>query len=141
MAAGDFYFAINATFRFFLENYGEEALHRYWTAMGKEYFEPLSRRFQAGGLPEVEKYWTEFFETEPSGEVEVTRSNDRVEIEVKKCPALFWLRDHDREEVACYCRHCEFVSKEIASNAGLSFELEGGGGACHQTFIGEEGAS
>lgn len=134
MAAGDFYFAINATFRFFLKNYGEEGLKKYWKAMGQEYFAPLSKRFKNGGLAEVEGYWNDFFANEPGGEVNVSRSKDRVDIEVKKCPALSWLREHDREEVSCYCQHCEFVSMEVASNAEMVFKLEGGGGSCHQVF-------
>lgn len=134
MAAGDFYFAINATFRFFLENYGEEALHRYWTALGRGYYAPLAQRFRDGGLAEVERYWREFFAEEPGAEVEVARHGDRVEIEVNRCPAIHWLREHDREEVEGYCRHCEFVSKAIVANSGMNFELRGGGGSCHQTF-------
>ncbi len=140
MAAGDFYFAINATFRFFLKNYGEEALHNYWRSMGREYFAPLSTRFKEGGLTEVEKYWKEFFREEPGGKVNITRSENRVDIEVEKCPALSWLREHERDEVDCFCQHCHFVSTEIATNAEMDFKLEGGGGSCHQVFFQREGS-
>jgi len=135
MAAGDFYFAINATFRFFLEKYGEEALTRYWESLGEDYYAPLSQRFKAGSLDEVEKYWREFFEREPGGEVDVTQTDGRVEIEVRDCPAIRWLRENNREIVPCYCRHCHHVSTAIASKAGLEFLLEGGGGACRQSFL------
>ena len=53
MAAPDFYFAINATFRFIEERWGEEALNRYWDAMGRGYYAPLSARFRSGGLAAV----------------------------------------------------------------------------------------
>lgn len=136
MAAGDFYFAINATFRFILNNYGEQALIDYWRAMGAEYFAPLTERFRNGGLDEVERYWREFFAVEPGGDVAVLQQDGRVTIDVRDCPAIRWLRAHHRDIVPQYCQHCHHVSTAIAERAGLSFTLEGGGGACKQTFCG-----
>lgn len=137
MAAPDFYFAINATFRHFYETYGEEALIAYWEAMGDEYFDALSRRFREGGLEAVESYWRDFFAGEPGGEVEVTRQGQRVEIAVKDCPAIRHLRLHGREIMPLYCRHCHHVSSVIARKAGLGFQLQGGGGTCQQAFFRE----
>ncbi|MCG3199438.1 MAG: hypothetical protein GHCLOJNM_03953 [bacterium] len=134
MPAGDFYFAINATFRFLLERFGEEALVEYWRAMGKDYFAPLSQRFREGGLAEVERYWRDFFKAEPGGLVEVRQEGDRVEIEVHECPAIGWLRAAGREVVPCYCLHCHHVNRAIAEDSGFTFALQGGGGSCHQTF-------
>ncbi len=37
MSAGDFYFAINATFRFIHDSWGKEALIDYWSSMAQEY--------------------------------------------------------------------------------------------------------
>jgi hypothetical protein len=134
MAAGDFYFAINATFRFFLNHYGSQGLIDYWHAMGSEYYAPLAERFQTGGLTEVETYWRDFFANEPGGRVGVERQGDTVRIDVQECPAIAWLKMHNREIVPDYCRHCHHVSTAIAERAGMGFELEGGGGSCHQTF-------
>ncbi|MBM3289629.1 MAG: hypothetical protein FJY92_05710 [Candidatus Hydrogenedentes bacterium] len=133
MAAGDFYFAINATFRFVLDNYGEQALIDYWRAMGEEYFAPLSARFREGGLDEVERYWREFFAAEPGGDVDVSHKDDAVVIDVRDCPAIRWLRANGRAIVPQYCAHCHHVSGAIAGRAGLAFALEGGGGTCRQT--------
>ncbi|NUM53854.1 MAG: hypothetical protein HUU46_09450 [Candidatus Hydrogenedentes bacterium] len=134
MAAGDFYFAINATFRFILNNYGEQALIDYWRSMGEEYFAPLSERFRSGGLDEVESYWRTFFAAEPGGDVHVAQQDGCVTIDVRDCPAIRWLRANGRDIVPHYCRHCHHVSTAVASRAGLTFTLEGGGGTCKQTF-------
>lgn len=134
MAAGDFYFAINATFRFFLDRYGEDALVAYWRAIGQEYFAPLIARFRNGGLDAVEQYWADFFRAEPGGDVRVGRRDDEVEIDVRDCPAIRWLRTHHRDIVAPYCQHCHHVSSAIAEGAGLTFSLDGGGGVCRQVF-------
>ena len=83
MAAGDFYFAINATFRFFQDRYGQAALETYWRALGKGYYRPLIERFRSEGLPGVESYWRDFFEKEPGGAVSVSRKDNVVEIDVR----------------------------------------------------------
>lgn len=134
MPAADFYFAINATFRYILDNHGEQALIGYWRAMGERYFAPLSERFRAGGLDEVERYWRAFFDKEPGGDVRVEQSDDRVLVDVRDCPAIGWLRANGREIVPLYCQHCHHVSSAVASSAGLAFALEGGGGSCRQSF-------
>lgn len=134
MAAADFYFAINATFRHLYQNYGEAALIAYWQALGEEYFDFLSRRFREGRLDAVAEYWSEFFAAEPGGEVDVIRHIDRVEILVLECPAIQHLRRHGREIMPLYCRHCHHVSSAIARKASLGFQLQGGNGRCHQTF-------
>lgn len=134
MAAADFYFAINATFRHIHDTYGEQALIEYWEAMGGEFYRPVSERFREGGLHAVETYWKEFFAAEPGGSVGVQRREASVEIRVDDCPAIHHLRANGREVMPLYCRHCHHVSRVIAENAGIEFHLEGGGGACRQVF-------
>lgn len=140
MAAPDFYFAINATFRHIYNTYGEEALIAYWEAMGQEYFHYLSEQFREGGLAAVEKYWREFFNQEPGGDVEVSRKADGVEVRVNRCPAIAHLRAHHREILPLYCRHCDHISRVIARNAGMGFSLEGGMGRCRQVFAARTGS-
>jgi len=134
MAAGDFYFAVNATFRFIHDKWGEEALIDYWRSLGGEYYAFLADRFRTGGLDEVERYWREYFAAEPDGDVLVRRRGDEVEIEVRDCPAIRWLKEGGRSIMPLYCRHCDHVSTAIAERAGLVFRLEGGGGTCRQVF-------
>jgi hypothetical protein len=138
MAAPDFYFAINATFRFIEGRWGEAGLERYWEAMAAEHFAPLSARFRSGGLDEVEAYWRGFFAVEPGGRVDVRREGSRIALHVEECPAIRHLREHGRDVMPRYCRHCRVVSAKIAENAGLSFAMEGGDGACMQWW-GSEG--
>lgn len=134
MSAGDFYFAINSTFRFIHDTWGREALIDYWTTMAREYHAEVTQRFQEGGLPAVQQYWTDYFSDEPGGDVEVSLTEQGVEIDVRDCPAIRWLKDGEREIVPYYCEHCHYVSTAIAEPAGMGFRLKGGGGACHQLF-------
>ena len=139
MAAADFYFAINATFRHIHRRFGQEALYAYWRAMAREYFADLVQRFEQGGLEAVQEYWRDFFETEPGGEVTVQREGPEVIIDVRTCPAIKHLKANKREIMPLYCQHCDVINRELAKNAHLEFHMSGGDGSCRQVFSRKEG--
>ena len=132
--AADFYFAINATFRFILQQLGMAALREYWTELGRDYFSPVVARWKTEGLPGVADYWEAFFRAEPGAVVEVKREPRRVVLDVIRCPAIQHLRDSRREIVPCFCQHCYFVEEAMAAGAGLTVRIEGGNGRCTHTY-------
>ncbi len=131
----DFYYAINATFRFVLTRSGIGKLREYWGELGAGYFKPVSDQWTQCGLAGVADYWRAFFQAEPGAEVEVQELADEVRLEVKRCPAIHHLRENGREIVPCFCQHCYFVSEAIAGPAGLSVRVQGGNGSCVQKFM------
>ena len=135
VGAADFYFAINATFRFILDRLGVEGLRRYWKDMGENYYAPVSSRWCDGGLPAVADYWRAFFKAEPGAEVEVAEQESEVRVQVNVCPAIKHLRDHGRQIVPCFCQHCHFVSEAMAESANLTVRVKGGNGSCVQRFL------
>jgi hypothetical protein len=135
VGAADFYFAINATFRFIQAKLGPEALRRYWRELGTGYYAPVSAAWRRGGLPAVGIYWREFFLAEPASAVQVTTAQDCVTVEVHSCPAFRHLRAAGREIFPCFCEHCYYVSEAIAAPAGFTVRVQGGNGACVQRFM------
>ena len=131
----DFYFAINATFRFILGRFGMDTLRRYWRDMGAGYHKPVSERWLQEGLPAVAAHWRAFFEAEPGAEVKVIDAADEVRLEVRRCPMIKHLREHQREIVPCLCQHCYYVSEAMAAPAGLTVRISGGNGAYTQRFL------
>jgi hypothetical protein len=134
VGAADFYFAINATFRFIQQRLGMDGLKKYWAELGANYFAPVTARWKARGLPGVAEYWRAFFAAEPGAEVEVSEAADAVTLNVKVCPAIRHLRASRREIFSCYCQHCYFVSEAMAAPAGLAVRVTGGNGSCRQVF-------
>jgi hypothetical protein len=134
MAAPDFYYGINATFRHIHDRYGEHELIRYWETMGREYFAPLTQRFRQGGSQAIAGYWREFFDEEPGAEVDIACEDDRVILDVRTCPAIKHLRAGGRDIMPLYCDHCTHVSRGFCDPAGYEVEVEGGMGSCRQTF-------
>ncbi|MEZ5385977.1 MAG: hypothetical protein R3F13_10730 [Prosthecobacter sp.] len=131
----DFYFAVNATFRFILNRFGIEKLKDYWRDIGANYYRPVTKQWMSGGLPAVADYWRTFFKAEPGAEVDVQEMTNEVRVEVKVCPLIQHLRKHGREVVPCFCQHCYFVSETIAAPAGLTVRVDGGNGRCVQRFV------
>jgi hypothetical protein len=135
VGAADFYLAINATFRFIYEKMGIVGLRRYWSELGRNYFAPVTQRWKSRGLAGVTEYWQAFFAAEPGAQVEFTQTADSVALEVKVCPAIHHLRQHQRTILPCFCQHCYFVSEAMAEPAGLTVRVSGGNGSCRQTFF------
>lgn len=135
VGAADFYFAINATFRFVQDKFGADGLRRYWTDLGERYFAPVSARWRRGGMPAVAEYWRAFFDAEPRAEIEVRNTPDAVTLDVRVCPAIRHLRAHGRKIVPAFCQHCYFIGDAMAAPAGLTVRVEGGNGSCRQSFM------
>ncbi len=132
--SADFYFAINATFRYLMARQGHDGWRRYLEEMGRGYFAPVNRQWAQGGLTAVARYWRAFFAAEPGAVVEVTERPDRVELHVRECPAIKHLRAGGREIVREYCQHCFHLGAARAEAAGLTMRLTGGNGSCCHTF-------
>lgn len=132
--SADFYYAINATFRFILGRLGYDGWKRYLEEMGRTYFAPVNQQWAREGLPAVARYWREFFAAEPGAVVDVVVKPDRVEVHVKECPAIKHLRAGQRSIVPEYCRHCQITGSARAEAAGLVMRLHGGNGSCCHTF-------
>ena len=130
----DFFYGINATFRFVLQRLGRDGWQRYLEEMGRDYFTPVNRRWSQGGLKAVARYWRAFFAAEPGAVVEVVEQPDRVEVRVSECPVIKHLRAGGREIVREYCQHCYFLGTARAEAAGLTMRLDGGDGSCCHTY-------
>ncbi len=132
--AADFYFAINATFRFIEKKFGKPGWITYLGDLGKRYFEPVNAQWREGGLPAVAAYWRAFFAAEPGGEVEVREESGGVTIDVVRCPAIAHLRSAGRTIVPFFCEHCYHLGASRAAASGLTFRLKGGDGSCTHRY-------
>ena len=130
----DFYYGINATFRFIIRRLGLDGWRSYLEEMGRGYFAAANQQWSDGGLNAVARYWRAFFAAEPGAVVDVVEQADRVEVHVRECPAIKHLRAGGREIVREYCQHCYFLGAARAEAAGLTMRLSGGSGSCCHTY-------
>lgn len=135
MSAPDFYFAVNATARHILGEYGKEVLVDYWRSLGREYYAARIDRWREGGAAAIAEDWREYFLHEPNADVLTTTSGAVAELDIRTCPAIKHLRDSGREILDCYCEHCDHTCGAMAQAAGYRFERTGGMGSCRQRFV------
>jgi hypothetical protein len=133
--AADFYFAINATFRFIQDRLGQQGWITYLRQLGARYFAPVNDSWRQGGLPAVAGYWRAFFAAEPGGAVEVREEAGTVVLDIGRCPAIHHLKTHAREIVPSYCEHCYHLGQARAEAAGMALRLEGGDGQCRHVYF------
>jgi len=132
--AADFYFAINATFRFIADKLGPDGWVSWLRDMAADYYRPVWEQWRRGGLDSVARYLDAAFAAEPGAVYRVLQQPDEVVLEITECPALKHLRAHGREIVPFYCQHCQHQFGTMAGLAGLSMALRGGNGSCTQVF-------
>ncbi len=131
---GEFYRALNATFRYIDGKKGRSHLEKFWEDHGKNYMAPIWKKWKAGGLDAIALYWRAFFAHEPGAEVKVTANQEFVDIRVSVCPAIKHLKETDWEIFPHYCQHCYFVSEAAAQQSGYTIRVDGGNGTCSQRF-------
>jgi hypothetical protein len=134
MSAPDFYFANNAMFRYIHDQFGRDALIRYWRDLGTEYYRGRTLKWRDGPMADIALDWRTYFEKEPQAEVVVTHDDTSVTLEVQVCPAIKHLRDNNREIVPYFCEHCDQVTGAMAELASCQFSRIGGMGSCRQTI-------
>ena len=135
MGSPDFFFAVNGIFRHLHDAHGMPALVRYWRQLGRDYYRSRWEKWRTGGAEAVARDWREYFAREPAADVDVAVVNRAIELNVRVCPAIKHLRDHQREIVPYFCDHCDHVCGAMAEAAGFAFERSGGMGSCRQRFV------
>ncbi len=135
MSAPDFYFAINATARHILEEYGKDVLIDYWRSLGREYYRGRIVQWREGGAAVIAEDWQQYFLREPNAVVEAAVDGEIVELDIRTCPAIKHLRDSGRVILDCFCEHCDHTCGAMAEAAGYRFERAGGMGSCRQRFV------
>ena len=134
MAAPDFYFAVNATFRHLHDRFGKDALVRYWRDLGRDYYAPRWQKW-TNNTAALADDWRNYFAKEPGADINVSNTEHEVELNVHVCPAIKHLRENNREIVPYFCEHCDHICGAMAEASGYTFERVGGMGACQQRFV------
>jgi len=132
--SADFYFAINATFRFLIERRGIPGWIAYLKDLATDYYRPVWLEWKSGGLKSVAQYIQAAFQAEPGAVFKLSEARETLVLEVIACSAIRHLRLSNREIVPEFCQHCYFQYSTIAKLAGLHMRLQGGNRRCTQTF-------
>ena len=137
MSAPDFYFGVNATFRYIYEREGYDALVTYWQNLGRDYYQSRWERWRDNSLQNLADDWENYFQHEPQSQVSVTtdQTSQSVLLDIHVCPAIKHLNDNSREIMPHFCEHCDHITGAMAQKSGYRFQRTGGMGTCQQQFV------
>ena len=134
VAAPDFYFAINATFRHLHDVYGKAALIDYWRSLGREYYQSRTERWKNGDLQTVAADWHDYFAEEPRAVVDVTVVEQR-ELTSRSARPLNTFATTIATSWRISASTAITFAPAMAETAGYAFHREGGKGKCRQRFV------
>ena len=132
ITALDFFGVYCATFEYIERTYGHEALEKYWAEyIADRFLAHLEALVAEKGIEGMKEYWGHTLAEEEAG-YEITATEDSFRIDMHDCPALRWLREHDRMTYDDYCAHCPALYKRIMNRNGYSYQYEydPGAGRC-----------
>ena len=122
----DFYFAVNATFRFIINHFGYEKLQEYWRDIGTRYYKPVSEQWKLrrsrrrGGL--LARILCSGARREV---VDVMQSADEVRLEVKHMPGRSSICAITGARSCLLLPALLFVSEAMAAPAGMTVRITG----------------
>ncbi len=124
-AIREWYGGYSMIYRWFEDNFGEEALEEYWHYIAREVYTPLADKFREGGPAYIAAYFPEII-LEDEGKLIVESDKDSVTVEILECPDYIWQTYYDqgfsmpRDN---YYRSYEVIYGDVAKMAGYDFEM------------------
>jgi len=132
----DFHGSMSYGLQYLYEKYGEKEMVLYLKELARTVYRPLTEGLKMRGLPALEEHWDYIFTIE-NGDFEIGyEENDVLFLKVKKCPAIFHMREHNYQIADKYCEHCRIINEEICHPAGYecSVKYDQNKGSCIQKF-------
>ncbi|MBE6651564.1 MAG: hypothetical protein E7613_09690 [Ruminococcaceae bacterium] len=121
----DFHLLGDNALKYCAETLGEEKLVDFLQGFTKNYYAPLIKEIQDGGLSVLEKWFAKKYETEEASEVLHTELSDNsLTVTIDKCPAIAFMHTLGKEPSNYYIEETRTVYKTIANECGYSFKLE-----------------
>lgn len=131
----DFHGALSYGLQFLEDSYGSEGMRDFLTGLVQGVYKNLCEDLCARGLDALRDHWEAVFDLE-GGEYEMHLENDTLVLEVKRCPAVSHMKEHNYTIATHYCEHTRIVNDAICTAAGYaaSVEYDQEAGTCVQRF-------
>jgi hypothetical protein len=136
----DFHGITNYLIGYLRENYGKDNMEKFFKKASLYIYKPLIERIKKDGLIEMKKHLERTFSKE-DGKFEINYSDNQLIFKVKKCPAIWQMKDNKIEVDKNFCFiSTDIVNKAIASKCGIDFSVEYNqeNGSCMQKFTRKE---
>jgi len=131
----DFHGALSYGFQFIEDQYGLDGLREFLESLAGTVYRPLVEDLRKRGLPALEDHWRTIFNLE-NADIEMHREDDALVLSVRRCPAIWHMKEHNYRISDHFCEHTRIVNEAICRAAGYasSVEYDQEAGHCVQRF-------
>ena len=130
----DFHGATNTTISYIVEKFGESALKEIFNRVGKDVYQSIHNGLKNDDPSELIEHLEYYFNRE-QGEFELNVTDNKITVEVKKCPAVAHIQKLGLELSPHFCQQTIAVNEALCD--GTPWECETvvtGQGSCRQIF-------
>lgn len=110
----------NEVFKF-LSRQGQAELERYYLVISRDQEQHCLKLFKEEGLVGMKKYWDRIA-VEENCDLITTLHEDRLVLEMRRCPSLSKALDNDAGAFKYYCDHCPGWIIPLLEKAGYNCE-------------------
>lgn len=132
----DFHSVMSYLIKYLRKNHDTEHLETFFKDASKYIYKPLIERIKKNGLVEMETHLKRTFSNE-GGKFDIYCHNNKLLFKVKKCPAIWYMKENKAEIDKDFCRmSTEIVNKAIAEECGYYFSVkyDQENGKCEQKY-------
>lgn len=120
----DFHVSCDIGLMYIADKYGKEAVYDYIIQFVDSYHRPLSDKAKIQGVSVIKNYFESIFEIEEcADDVAFNQTDNSLEVEIKKCPAVTYMRSIGHPVSEWYRLTSSLLYKRLAENANLEFSL------------------
>jgi len=119
----DFHGSMSYGIQYLYEKYGEKELVEYLKQLAHTVYSPLIEALKMRGLPALYEHWDYIFTIEDADFEIGYEENDVLFLKVRKCPAIYHMRENNYQVAEKYCEHCRTINEEICHSAGYECSI------------------
>lgn len=125
MTVQDFIVIYNETFKYIDKKYGKYMVYDLWETISREWCLHLRKLVEEKGIEGAYEYWGGDRGTLGREEAtyEITLEEDRMIIEMNKCPSVGELKERKRNIYPDYCEHCAALYDPVLRKYDLTMEV------------------
>jgi len=120
----EFIMAYSELFKYIDENYGEDAVVKFWEGISDQFLQNLRKLVAEKGIQGMVEYWSHTL-GEEGALCDMWATDDTFCIEMYRCPSVGILRRATHmERYPKYCHHCDTLYRRIIEDYGFEYNIK-----------------
>jgi hypothetical protein len=118
----DFHGALSVGLIYVQEHFGDDAVREYLRDFATAFYSPLTASIRERGLIALKEHFEKIYNLE-GGDVSIRYANDELVIDVKACPAVTHMREHNYLVSPLFHETTRTVNEVICDGTPVAFEM------------------